>query len=69
MVQEGALTAIAAVADCAEEAFVPYYDVVMPYLVTVLTQVGGNAQVGLWLHSPQDSWLAAHNDSFVHCTQ
>lgn len=36
LVQEGALTALAAVADCAQEQFERYYDVVMPYLKAIL---------------------------------
>jgi hypothetical protein len=36
MVQEGALTALASVADCAEEGFVRYYDSVMPLLSAIL---------------------------------
>lgn len=34
--QEGALTALASVADCAQEAFGRYYDAVMPLLSTIL---------------------------------
>eukprot|EP00897_Mesotaenium_endlicherianum_P006572 jgi/Mesen1/5943/ME000301S05074 len=36
MVQEGALTALAAVADCGQESFQKYYDTVMPFLKTIL---------------------------------
>ncbi|EPS59891.1 hypothetical protein M569_14914, partial [Genlisea aurea] len=36
MVQEGALTALASVADSSQEEFQKYYDVVMPYLKTIL---------------------------------
>ena len=36
LVQEGALTAIASVADSAEELFVKYYDAVMPLLSSIL---------------------------------
>ncbi|KAG2300104.1 hypothetical protein Bca52824_036576 [Brassica carinata] len=36
MVQEGALTALASVADSSQEHFQKYYDVVMPYLKTIL---------------------------------
>ncbi|GLJ16157.1 hypothetical protein SUGI_0269600 [Cryptomeria japonica] len=36
MVQEGALTALASVADCAQSSFQVYYDTVMPYLKTIL---------------------------------
>eukprot|EP00271_Cylindrocystis_brebissonii_P019237 TRINITY_DN5787_c0_g1_i1.p1 TRINITY_DN5787_c0_g1~~TRINITY_DN5787_c0_g1_i1.p1 ORF type:complete len:1153 (+),score=248.27 TRINITY_DN5787_c0_g1_i1:117-3461(+) len=36
MVQEGALTALAAVADCAQEHFSKYYDAVMPFLKMIL---------------------------------
>lgn len=35
MVQEGALTALASVADCAQEAFIKYYDHVMPLLAQI----------------------------------
>ncbi|CAI7740685.1 unnamed protein product [Closterium sp. NIES-54] len=44
MVQEGSLTAIAAIADCSQEHFSKYYDGVMPYLKTVLTQAGDKEQ-------------------------
>ncbi|GJP49341.1 hypothetical protein CLOM_g8564 [Closterium sp. NIES-68] len=44
MVQEGSLTAIAAIADCSQEHFQKYYDGVMPYLKTVLTQAGDKEQ-------------------------
>ncbi|WIA40679.1 hypothetical protein OEZ86_004377 [Tetradesmus obliquus] len=40
IVQEGALTALASVADCAQEQFVRYYDAVMP----LLSQILHNAQ-------------------------
>ncbi|KAL8142865.1 hypothetical protein V2J09_015897 [Rumex salicifolius] len=36
MVQEGALTALASVADSSQELFQKYYDAVMPYLKTIL---------------------------------
>ncbi|CAI9108164.1 OLC1v1007707C1 [Oldenlandia corymbosa var. corymbosa] len=36
MVQEGALTALASVADSSQEHFKKYYDAVMPYLKTIL---------------------------------
>ncbi|XP_024975878.1 importin-5-like [Cynara cardunculus var. scolymus] len=36
MVQEGALTALASVADSSQENFQKYYDAVMPYLKTIL---------------------------------
>ncbi|EXC34494.1 hypothetical protein L484_019091 [Morus notabilis] len=36
MVQEGALTALASVADSSQEHFKKYYDTVMPYLKTIL---------------------------------
>lgn len=36
MVQEGALTALASVADCSQEEFVRYYDTVMPLLSTIM---------------------------------
>ncbi|KAJ8574038.1 hypothetical protein K7X08_010549 [Anisodus acutangulus] len=36
MVQEGALTALASVADSSQEHFQKYYDTVMPYLKTIL---------------------------------
>ena len=39
MVQEGALTALASVADCSQEEFVRYYDTVMPLLSTIISQV------------------------------
>lgn len=35
--QEGALTALASVADCAKAAFERYYDSVMPLLLAALT--------------------------------
>lgn len=37
MAQEGALTAMASVADCAQQSFVKYYDAVIPYLKSILT--------------------------------
>jgi importin-5 len=37
IVQEGALTALASVADSAEKHFIKYYDVVMPLLKQILT--------------------------------
>jgi hypothetical protein len=37
VVQEQAITAIAAVADCIEDEFVKYYDTLMPLLKTILT--------------------------------
>jgi hypothetical protein len=40
MVQEGALTALASVADCSQEEFVRYYGTVMP----LLSQIMLNAQ-------------------------
>lgn len=40
IVQEGALTALASVADCSQEQFVRYYDAVMP----LLSQILNNAQ-------------------------
>lgn len=43
-VQEGALTAMASVADCAKAAFERYYDSVMPLLRTALTSEGGDKQ-------------------------
>eukprot|EP00959_Pyramimonas_sp_CCMP1952_P069269 1445620-Pyramimonas_sp.AAC.2 len=36
LVMEGALTALASVADCAQDAFVTYYDAVMPFLKQIL---------------------------------
>uniref|UniRef100_A0A0C9QU83 TSA: Wollemia nobilis Ref_Wollemi_Transcript_9431_3919 transcribed RNA sequence n=1 Tax=Wollemia nobilis TaxID=56998 RepID=A0A0C9QU83_9CONI len=36
MVQEGALTALASVADCSQSSFQVYYDTVMPYLKAIL---------------------------------
>jgi len=38
-VQEQAITAIAAIADCLEEKFIPYYDAIMPGLKTILATV------------------------------
>ncbi len=40
-VQEQALTAIAAIADCVEGAFVKYYDLFMPFLKSVLVNAQG----------------------------
>ena len=42
--QEGALTALASVADCAKAAFVRYYDSVMPLLRTALTSKAEDKQ-------------------------
>ncbi|KAL4452685.1 hypothetical protein ABPG75_008347 [Micractinium tetrahymenae] len=43
-VQEGALTAIAAVADTAEEYFIKYYDSCMPLMTNILTHASGKEQ-------------------------
>jgi hypothetical protein len=43
LVQEGALTALASVADCSNQMFVKYYDSVMPLLLSIL--VGANDKV------------------------
>lgn len=40
-VQEGALTALAAVADTAEEYFIKYYDSCMPLMTNILTHASG----------------------------
>jgi hypothetical protein len=41
IVQEQAITAIAAIADCAEESFLKYYDTLMPYLKNILENANG----------------------------
>jgi hypothetical protein len=43
LVQEGALTALASVADCSNQLFIKYYDTVMPLLLSIL--VGANDKV------------------------
>ncbi|KAL9233010.1 hypothetical protein vseg_008055 [Gypsophila vaccaria] len=43
MVQEGALTALASVADSSQELFQKYYDVVMPYLKAILVNATDKA--------------------------
>ncbi|KAL2633872.1 hypothetical protein R1flu_005351 [Riccia fluitans] len=43
MVQEGALTALASVADSAQALFQKYYDTVMPYLKTILINANDKA--------------------------
>ncbi|KAI7749199.1 hypothetical protein M8C21_028254, partial [Ambrosia artemisiifolia] len=43
MVQEGALTALASVADSSQEQFQKYYDAVMPYLKTILVNANDKA--------------------------
>ncbi|KAM0006310.1 putative armadillo-like helical, TOG domain, importin beta family [Helianthus debilis subsp. tardiflorus] len=43
MVQEGALTALASVADSSQEYFQKYYDVVMPYLKAILVNANDKA--------------------------
>ncbi|KAJ6961194.1 importin-5-like [Populus alba x Populus x berolinensis] len=43
MVQEGALTALASVADSSQEHFQKYYDAVMPYLKTILVNANDKA--------------------------
>ncbi|KAJ9541237.1 hypothetical protein OSB04_027743 [Centaurea solstitialis] len=43
MVQEGALTALASVADSSQEHFQKYYDAVMPYLKTILVNASDKA--------------------------
>lgn len=52
MVQEGALTAMASVADCAKAAFERYYDTVMPLLRTALSTKGGDKQQVLFTCGP-----------------
>lgn len=47
--QEGALTAMASVADCAKTAFERYYDSVMPLLRTALSTKGGDKQQVLFV--------------------
>jgi len=47
LVQEGALTAMASVADCAKAAFERYYDTVMPLLRSALTAQGVDKQQAL----------------------
>eukprot|EP01097_Dermamoeba_algensis_P002108 TRINITY_DN1837_c0_g3_i1.p1 TRINITY_DN1837_c0_g3~~TRINITY_DN1837_c0_g3_i1.p1 ORF type:complete len:1076 (-),score=326.43 TRINITY_DN1837_c0_g3_i1:39-3266(-) len=42
MVQEQAITAIAAVAECSKETFIKYYDMIMPFLKTVLSTTDKN---------------------------
>ncbi|KAK9289466.1 hypothetical protein L1049_007621 [Liquidambar formosana] len=49
MVQEGALTALASVADSSQEHFQKYYDAVMPYLKTIL--VNANDKSSRMLHA------------------
>ncbi|XP_076938844.1 uncharacterized protein LOC143607196 isoform X1 [Bidens hawaiensis] len=43
MVQEGALTALASVADSSQEYFQKYYDAVMPYLTAILVNANDKA--------------------------
>ncbi|KAL4588657.1 hypothetical protein LXL04_001549 [Taraxacum kok-saghyz] len=43
MVQEGALTALASVADSSQEQFQKYYDAVMPYLKAILVNANDKA--------------------------
>ncbi|EFN51416.1 hypothetical protein CHLNCDRAFT_59245 [Chlorella variabilis] len=43
-VQEGALTALAAVADTAEEYFIKYYETCMPLMTSILTHASGKEQ-------------------------
>eukprot|EP00898_Chlorokybus_atmophyticus_P005983 jgi/Chlat1/6386/Chrsp44S05759 len=43
LVQEGALTALASVADCAQAQFRAYYDAVMPFLVNILVHATDKA--------------------------
>ena len=54
LVQEGALTAMASVADASQEQFVRYYDAVMPLLsqVGVICVVGGFAFAPIITPSP-----------------
>lgn len=49
--QEGALTALASVADCSQEYFVKYYDAVMPQLkqIMVAANVGCGGEVARWV--------------------
>jgi hypothetical protein len=49
--QEGALTALASVADCSQEQFVRYYDVVMPLLSQILHNAQNKEHRCGWLRS------------------
>ncbi|KAK9862045.1 hypothetical protein WJX84_012004 [Apatococcus fuscideae] len=51
IVQEGALTAMASVADCAKAHFIRYYDSVMPLLSQLLMGATDNANKLLWAKS------------------
>jgi len=42
MVQEQAITAIAAVAECSKESFIKYYDAIMPFLKRILSTTDKN---------------------------
>jgi hypothetical protein len=50
-VQEGALTALASVADCAQEQFVRYYDAVMPLLSQILHNAQNKEHRWAWLRN------------------
>jgi len=41
MVQEQAVTAVAAIADCIKEKFTPYYDTFMPFMKRILAEAAG----------------------------
>lgn len=43
LVQEGALTAMASVADCSQSLFIKYYDTVMPLLLSILSGANDKA--------------------------
>ena len=43
-VSEQAITAVAAIADCLEEKFIPYYDHIMPGLKQILATVPGDSR-------------------------
>ena len=51
MMQEGALTAMASVADCAKAHFIRYYDSVMPLLSHLLTGATADSHKLLWAKS------------------
>ncbi|KAH6771588.1 ARM repeat superfamily protein [Perilla frutescens var. frutescens] len=64
MVQEGALTALAFVADSSQELFKKYYDAVMPYLKTILVNVTNKSdRMLLTLHE------RSHASFPCHCLQ
>ncbi|KAJ3333055.1 hypothetical protein HDU76_011870 [Blyttiomyces sp. JEL0837] len=72
-VQEQAITTIATVADCAEDAFQPFYNEIMPVLLQILSQEAGDKRFrllrGKALESASLIGLAVGKDTFAQHSQ